>query len=85
MTPGQSNILVDTTGRARITDFGLATFTQNLDLTRNALAKHGDSARWIVPEIFDNRGTSSKEGDVFSFVMVTTEVHYMTYLAQTSG
>jgi len=74
LIPSQSNILVDGTGRAQITDFGLATFTQNLDSTRNALSEHGDSARWIAPEIFDNRGTSSKEGDVFSFAMVTIEV-----------
>jgi len=65
---------VDVTGHALITDFGLVTVTQNLNLMRDPSAEHGDSARWIAPEILDNRGTYSKEADVFSFAMVTIEV-----------
>jgi hypothetical protein len=65
---------VDTTGRARITDCGLAVVTQNLDPTRSAPDDHGHNTRWIAPEILDNRGTFSKEADVFSFAMVTIEV-----------
>jgi len=67
---------VDTSGRARITDFGLAMITQDLDSIRNASDKHDHSARWIAPEILDDRGTYSKEADVFSFAMVTIEVRY---------
>ena len=74
LTPIQPNVLVDTTGRARITDFGLAMITQNPDPTRTPQAEHGHGGRWIAPEILDNRGTYSKEGDVFSFAMVTIEV-----------
>ena len=74
LTPAQSNILVDATGRARITDFGLAVITQNLESIRCASAEHGNSARWIAPEILDDRGTYSKGGDVFSFAMVAIEV-----------
>ena len=74
LTSNQSNVLVDTTGRARITGFGLAMVTQNLDSMRNAPAEHGHSARWIAPEILDDQGTFSKEADVFSFAMVTIEV-----------
>ena len=74
LTPGQSNILVDVAGHARIIDFGLATVTQNLDVIRNASDEDGDSARWIAPEILGDRGTYSMEADIFSFAMVTIEV-----------
>lgn len=74
LTPCQSNIIVDATGRARITDFGLAMVTQDLDSTRSAPTEQEHSARWIAPEILDGQGTYSKEGDVFSFAMVTIEV-----------
>lgn len=74
LTPSQSNVIVDITGRARITDFGLAMITQNMDSIRSASAEHVHGARWIAPEILDGQGTCSKEGDVFSFAMVTIEV-----------
>ena len=74
LTPGQTNVLIDATGRARITDIGLTTITQDLDSIRRASAGVGDSARWIAPEIFEDRGTYSKEGDIFSFAMVMIEV-----------
>ena len=74
LTPDQSNVLVDVAGHARITDFGLAIVTRNLDSIRIGSDGHGDSVRWIAPEILDGRGTYSKEADVFSFAMVTIEV-----------
>jgi len=74
LTHNQSNILVDLSGRAVITDCGLAMVTQNLDSIRSAPDEHGHSTRWIAPEILANRGTFSKEADVFSFAMVTIEV-----------
>jgi len=75
LTPtDQPNILVDATGHAVITDCGLAVVTQNLDSIRSAPDEHGHSTRWIAPEILDNRGTYSKEADVFSFAMVIIEV-----------
>jgi len=68
LTPtDQPNILVDATGHAMITDCGLAVVTQNLDSIRGA---PDDSTRWIAPEILADRGTFSKEADVFSFAMV---------------
>ena len=74
LTPNQPNILVDSTGHAMITDCGLAIVTRNLDSIRGAPDEHGDSTRWIAPEILEDRGTFSKEADVFSFAMVIIEV-----------
>jgi len=74
LTPLQPNILVDAAGRARITDFGLATVTQNLDSMRSASDDKGHTARWTAPEILNEQGTYSKEADIFSFAMVMIEV-----------
>ena len=70
----QSSILVDATGHARITDFGLAVVTQDLSSTRGTSAGLDHIARWVAPEILSNRGTYSKEADVFAFAGVTIEV-----------
>ena len=74
LTPRQATILVDASGHARITDFGLAAVTQDLQLIRSGSGECGDSVRWIAPEISDGRSSHSKEGDVFSFAMVMIEV-----------
>ena len=65
----QPNILVDASGHARITDFGLAQHTFS-----EVLKAEGQSARWTAPEVFAEKGTSSTEADVFSFAMVMVEV-----------
>ena len=70
----QPNILVDAAGRARITDFGHAMVTENLDSIRSAPNDHRLTTRLTAPEILNEEGTYSKEVDVFSFAMVSTEV-----------
>ena len=70
----ESNILVDATGHARITDFGLAIVTQDLDSVRNPSVERGQSVQWIAPEILDNRGIYSNDADIFSFAGVAIEV-----------
>ena len=65
---------MDAAGRARITDFGLARVTQNLDSLRSASGDQGHTARWTAPEILTEEGEYSKEADVFSFAMVMIEV-----------
>ena len=67
---GQSNILVDATGHARITDFGLAA----VNSTGTGSVKHDNRIRWIAPEIIDGREAHSKEADIFSFAGVAIEV-----------
>jgi len=76
LTRVKSNVLVDATIRARITDFGPATAAQNLDSIRSASEDHGRAAQWTAPEILSEKGTFSKEADVFSFAMVMIEVGY---------
>ena len=74
LTRKQSNILVDAAGRARITDFGLATVAQNPDSPRLVLDDQGHTARWTAPEILTEQGTYSKASDIFSLAMIMIEV-----------
>ena len=76
LTRIKSNVLVDDTIRARITDFGLATATQTLDSIRGASDGDDRVAKWIAPEILSEKGTFSKEADVFSFAIVMIVVRY---------
>ena len=72
LTYHQSNILVEATGRARITDFGLVTVAKSPGFMQST--HQGHAIRWTAPEILNGRGPYSKEADVFSFAMVTIEV-----------
>jgi len=76
LTPsyGQSRILVDESGRARIGSFSTATVTQDRDPVQNILDEY--TARWTAPEILNEQGPYSKEADIFSFAMVIIEVRY---------
>ena len=74
LIPSQPNDLVDDSGHARITDFGFAMVTCNLDLMWSTSPDHGHTARWTAPEILTKKGAVSKEADVFSFAMVMIEV-----------
>jgi serine/threonine protein kinase len=74
LTPVQPNILVDDSGRVRVTDFGLATILQGSAPQRSLLDDH--NARWTAPEILYDSGMYSKEADIFSFAMVIIEVRY---------
>ena len=67
LTSYQPNILIDNSGRARVTEFGLAGVTQS------APHQHVHTARWAAPEVL-NEAPRSKEADIFSFAMVMIEV-----------
>lgn len=69
----QLNILVDGTGHAQITDFGLATVTQNLDSTWSTQPQHGYTTQWAAPEILNNE-PHRKKADIFAFAMVMVKV-----------
>lgn len=74
LTLGQPNILVDSTGRVRLADFGLAAVTQNPNSVQLASLQHGYTPGWSAPEILKEEGGCSKKADVFSFAMVMIEV-----------
>ena len=65
--------MVDESGKARITDFGLAAIARNPHSHRSTLNEDGHSARWCAPEVLNSEPVS-KESDVFSFGMVIVEV-----------
>ena len=74
LTPDQSNILMDSSGNPRITEFGLAMVARNLDSTQSTQNQRGHAARWAAPEVSKGGKTNSKEIDIFSFAMVMIEV-----------
>ena len=76
----QPNILVDDSGRARITDFGISRDTLSV-----AFVPDAQSLRWTAPEVLAKTSTPSTEADVFSFGMVMFEVHYNSITARTPG
>ena len=69
----QANILVDSSGRARLADFGLAMVTKNLDSKPSDVQHRGHTVGWAAPEVME-KGIYSKEADMFSFAMVMIEV-----------
>lgn len=82
LTANQSNILVDATGHARITDIGLAMVTQDKTSILGTLGEHNHGARWMAPEILLNKGTYSKESDIFPFAGVAIEVRMADLLGE---
>lgn len=61
---------MDATNHARIADSGFAVVMED----RRASAERNQGIKWIAPEILDDRGTYSKEADVFSYAGVIIEV-----------
>ena len=66
----QSDILVDTSGNARIADFSCARTARD----RNADGTLIRAFSWTAPEIFLDDSQVTKESDIFSFGMVIIEV-----------
>lgn len=75
MTSGQSNVLVDATGQARIMGFCLEMATKGVNSEQSTSDKQILGGQWSAPEIF-NEGKCSKEADIFSLAMVMIEVRH---------
>lgn len=69
----KANVLIDKNDHARLTDFGLASITQE-DTTFDPHDQGGTGmTTWAAPEILKG-GPATNEGDVFTFAMVAVEV-----------
>ena len=66
--------MVDNSGNARITDFGLATIARDSDSLVDGSDDQCHTFRWTAPEILNSSAAVSKASDVFSFGMVMIEV-----------
>ena len=66
--------MVDGSGNARITDFGLSSFAQSSRSPKNIPNADCHTARWCAPELLMSDDPASEESDVFSFGMVVIEV-----------
>lgn len=64
---------MDSSGCARLADFGLAMVTKNLDSKPSDAQHRGHTVGWAAPEVME-KGIYSKEADMFSFAMVMIEV-----------
>ena len=77
---GQSNVVVDADGRARIAGFRFATVIAGVDPEQTSFGQ------WPAPEILKD-GATNKETDIFNFAMVMIEVlcgWYTVYRALTN-
>jgi len=75
LTLGQLDILIDDSGRARISDFGLSRVTWNQESVEAVPLPLGYTPGWTAPEVLTEE-VLTKEADIFSFAMVTIEVRH---------
>lgn len=66
--------MIDESGNARITDFGLAKIIRGSHSLPSTSEGHGPTLRWTAPEIFESGKMVGEETDIYSFAMVTIEV-----------
>lgn len=74
----QANVVVDQSGRALLTEYGLAPINFGPSFTESATAGVIGACRWLAPEIIstssEDNNMESKPADVFSFAMLAVEV-----------
>ena len=69
----ESNVVVDESGHARLTDFGLAPITNNSNLTVALSSVGNQDSTWLAPEIVHSSASTEvdlKPADIFSFAML---------------
>ena len=83
LTTGQANILVDNTGTARVSDFGLMTMVDlSVILLSETIDSSGGTLRWMSPELLDpsrfgSNGRPTRESDCYALGMVIYEVSWL--------
>jgi len=73
----QPNILIDTNGKPRLSDFSNCSFTKNTDPASTSTARYHCTIRWSAPERLDvstQEGEPTTMSDVYSLSMVIVEV-----------
>ena len=68
-----ANVLLDATGVAKVTDFGLASRAPDDTMRGGSLTAETGTYRWMAPEVIRHE-RYSKKADVFSFGMILFEL-----------
>ena len=79
----KANILVDRSGRACLTDFGLTSITRGDNSINSPTDTSPTSTTWAAPEVLES-GNVTKEGDIFTVAMVSVEVRASRIAASAS-
>ncbi len=81
----QVNILVNNSGRACITDFGISTIwtDRTLGFTHTTGGVIGRSTRWAAPELFEEGQKPSRASDIWAFGAVCYEVRSLLTMRNT--
>ena len=82
MTLGQSSILVDHDGHARLADFELPSIVHEVNSTE---LENGYTTGLAAPEILEGADAITPEADVFAFGMVVIEVNPCLFSHQRSS
>ena len=70
----KQNVVVNTTGRACLSDIGFPAFAHDEESETGGTGSSTHGSRWTASEVLGN-GEFSKQSDVFSFGFVAAEVH----------
>jgi len=80
LTNEQANVLVDNSGTARVSDFGLMTMADLSEiLLSESVVSSGGTLCWMSPELLDpprfgSNGRPTRESDCYALGMVIYEV-----------
>lgn len=64
----QLNVLISADGHALLADFGLSSLVDS-SFSLSINAPSAGTMRWMSPEVIENYGTATAEGDVWAFGM----------------
>ena len=76
--------MIDESGNARITDFGLTKIVRGSNSVPSTSRGQGQTLRWTAPELLESDDVVTKESDVHSFAMVVIEVGWLLIFGMSS-